>query len=169
MASGSTKAIIAALIANMGIAIAKFVGYVFTGSSSMLAETIHSVADTVNQGLLLFGGYRSRRDATQQHPFGYGRERYFWAFVVSLILFTLGGLFAVYEGLKKLGESGHAIENVQWAIGILLLGMLLGVTPFAPQSRNHRRSRVDRVGGSSFVILGTQSYQSCCWKTLALS
>ena len=125
MASGSTKAIIAALIANMGIAIAKFVGYFFTGSSSMLAEAIHSVADTVNQGLLLFGGYRSRRDATQQHPFGYGRERYFWAFVVSLILFTLGGLFAVYEGLKKLGEDGHAIENVEWAIGILLLGMLL--------------------------------------------
>ena len=115
----------AALIANMGIAIAKFVGYVFTGSSSMLAEAIHSVADTVNQGLLLLGGHMSRKDATPQHPFGYGRERYFWAFVVSLILFTLGGLFAVYEGVKKLGEGGHAIENVEWAIAILLLGMLL--------------------------------------------
>jgi len=125
MASGSNKAIVAALVANMGIAVAKFVGYVFTGSSSMLAEGIHSVADTINQGLLLLGGRQSRKGATAQHPFGYGRERYFWAFVVSLILFTLGGLFAVYEGFKKLGEGGHAIENVGWALGILIFGMLL--------------------------------------------
>ena len=125
MASGSNKAIIAALIANMGIAIAKFVGYIVTGSSSMLAEGIHSVADTINQSLLLLGGHRSRKDATAQHPFGYGRERYFWAFIVSLILFTLGGLFAVYEGIKKLGEDAHAIENVGWGLGILIFGMLL--------------------------------------------
>ena len=125
MASGSNKAIIAALIANMGIAIAKFFGYIFTGSSSMLAEGIHSVADTINQSLLLLGGRRSRKDATAQHPFGYGRERYFWAFIVSLILFTLGGLFAVYEGIKKLGEDAHAIENVGWGLGILIFGMLL--------------------------------------------
>ena len=125
MASGSNKAIIAALIANMGIAIAKFVGYIVTGSSSMLAEGIHSVADTINQSLLLLGGRRSRKDATAQHPFGYGRERYFWAFIVSLILFTLGGLFAVYEGIKKLGEDAHAIENVGWGLGILIFGMLL--------------------------------------------
>ena len=125
MASGSNKAIIAALIANMGIAIAKFFGYIFTGSSSMLAEGIHSVADTINQSLLLLGGHRSRKDATAQHPFGYGRERYFWAFIVSLILFTLGGLFAVYEGIKKLGEDAHAIENVGWGLGILIFGMLL--------------------------------------------
>lgn len=125
MASGSSKAIVAALIANLGIAIAKFFGYFFTGSSAMLAEGIHSVADTINQGLLLLGGHRSRRDATTQHPFGYGRERYFWAFVVSLILFTLGGLFAVFEGIKKLGEEAHMIENVGWAFAILTLGLLL--------------------------------------------
>jgi len=109
----------------MGIAVAKFAGYVFTGSSSMLAEGIHSVADTINQGLLLLGGHRSRKGATAQHPFGYGRERYFWAFVVSLILFTLGGLFAVFEGISKLIEGGHGIENVGWALGILIFGMLL--------------------------------------------
>lgn len=125
MASGSTRAIVAALFANLGIAIAKFFGYFFTGSSSMLAEAIHSVADTINQGLLLLGGHRSRQSATPQHPFGYGRERYFWAFVVSLILFTLGGLFAVFEGFRKLGEEGHAIENVGWAVAILVLGLLL--------------------------------------------
>ena len=125
MASGSTKAIMAALFANLGIAIAKFVGYLVTGSSSMLAETIHSFADTTNQGLLLLGGYKSRKEATPEHPFGYGRERYFWAFVVSLVLFTLGGVFAIFEGFSKLGEHGHVIENVGWAIGILMLGLVL--------------------------------------------
>ena len=125
MASGSTKVIMAALFANLGIAIAKFVGYLVTGSSSMLAETIHSVADTTNQGLLLLGGYKSRKEATPEHPFGYGRERYFWAFVVSLVLFSLGGVFAIFEGFSKLGEHGHVIENVGWAIGILMLGLVL--------------------------------------------
>jgi cation diffusion facilitator family transporter len=125
MASGSTRAIVAALIANLGIAIAKFVGYAVTGSSSMLAEAIHSVADTTNQGLLLLGGHRSLKQATPQHPFGYGRERYFWAFVVSLVLFTLGGLFAIFEGFTKLGETGHEVENVGWAIGILVIAILL--------------------------------------------
>ncbi len=125
MASGSTKAIMAALFANLGIAIAKFVGYLGTGSSSMLAEAIHSVADTTNQGLLLLGGYKSRKEATREHPFGYGRERYFWAFVVSIVLFTLGGVFAIFEGFSRLGERGHAVENVGWAIGILMLGLAL--------------------------------------------
>ena len=125
MASGSTKVIMAALFANLGIAIAKFVGYLVTGSSSMLAETIHSVADTTNQGLLLLGGYKSRKEATPEHPFGYGRERYFWAFVVSLVLFSLGGVFAIFEGFSKLGEHGHVVENVGWAIGILMLGLVL--------------------------------------------
>jgi len=125
MASGSTKAILAALFANLGIAIAKFVGYAFTSSSSMLAEAIHSVADTSNQALLLLGGRRARRDATTAHPFGFGRERYFWSFIVALVLFTLGGLFAIYEGVHKLGEASHEVSNVEWAIGILTLGIVL--------------------------------------------
>jgi len=125
MATGSKKAILAALFANAGIAIAKFVGYVFTSSSSMLAEAIHSVADTSNQALLLLGSQQAARAATTEHPFGFGRERYFWSFVVALVLFTLGGLFAIYEGWHKLGETGHELQNVSWAIGILLLGILL--------------------------------------------
>jgi divalent metal cation (Fe/Co/Zn/Cd) transporter len=125
MASGSTKAIVAALFANLGIAIAKFVGYAFTSSSSMLAEAIHSVADTTNQALLLLGSRRAAKDATPEHAFGFGRERYFWSFIVALVLFTLGGLFAIYEGWHKLGEGSHEVSNVQWAIGILVLGIFL--------------------------------------------
>jgi cation diffusion facilitator family transporter len=125
MASGSTKAIVAALFANLGIAVAKFVGYAFTSSSSMLAEAIHSVADTANQALLLLGNRRAARDATAEHAFGFGRERYFWSFIVALVLFTLGGLFAIYEGLHKLSEGSHEVSNVQWAIGILVLGIFL--------------------------------------------
>lgn len=130
MASGSKKAIVAALFANLGIAIAKFVGYMFTASSSMLAETIHSVADTANQALLLLGGRQAERDATREHPFGFGRERYFWSFIVALVLFSLGGLFAIYEGVHKLGEESHAIANAQWAIGILVLGLVLEGSSF---------------------------------------
>lgn len=125
MASGSTKAILAAMFANMGIAIAKFVAYVFTSSSSMLAESIHSVADTSNQALLLLGNRRAARHATAEHPFGYGRERYFWSFIVALVLFSLGGLFAIYEGVHKLRAPEHDVANVEWAIGVLLLGIVL--------------------------------------------
>jgi cation diffusion facilitator family transporter len=121
---GSTRAIIAALLANLGIAIAKFAGFVFTGSSSMLAESIHSVADTGNQVLLLVGGRRAARVATRQHPFGFGRERFFWAFVVSIVLFTLGSAFALFEGIDKLLHP-HQLESAGWAIGILLVAMLL--------------------------------------------
>ena len=125
MASGSTKAILAAMFANMGIAIAKFVAYVFTSSSSMLAEAIHSVADTSNQALLLLGSKRATKRATSAHPFGYGRERYFWSFIVALVLFTLGGVFAIYEGVHKLSDATHGLSNVQWAIGVLVLGIFL--------------------------------------------
>ena len=120
MASGSTKAIYTALFANLAIAIMKFVGWVFTQSSSMLAEAVHSVADTSNQALLLLGGRRARLEPTRQHEFGYGRERYFWAFVVALILFSLGGVFAIWEGIHKLGEAGHELENAGWAVAILV-------------------------------------------------
>src|SRR5258707_12868418 len=100
--AGSTRAILAALLANAGIAIAKFVGFLITGSSSMLAEAVHSVADTSNQGLLLFGQREARKQADELHPFGYGRSRYFYSFVVALVLFTLGSGFALYEGCPKI-------------------------------------------------------------------
>ena len=124
MEGGSRKAIVAAFFANAGIAAAKFVGFAFTGSASLLAEGVHSVADTSNQGLLFLGGARAKKAADTEHPFGYGRERYFWSFVVALVLFTLGGLFALFEGEEKLRHP-HELESVGWAVGILLIAVCL--------------------------------------------
>ena len=116
--------VLAALAANLSIAIAKFFAFTVTGSSSMLAESIHSVADSGNQGLLLLGARRSRKAANLEHPFGYGRERYFWGFVVALVLFSLGSLFAIYEGLHKL-EHPEPIERPEWALGVLAFASIL--------------------------------------------
>lgn len=123
-AEGSTKAIIAALLANAGIATAKFIGAAITGSSSMLAEGVHSVADTTNQGLLLLGQRTAKRRATTQHPFGFGRDRYFWSFIVALMLFSLGSLFALYEGVEKLIEP-HELESPLVAVAILVVAIVL--------------------------------------------
>ena len=124
-AEGGTRAILAALGANLGIAVAKFVGFLITGSSSMLAEAAHSVADSGNQALLLIGGRRARRAATAEHPFGYGRDRYFYAFVVALVLFTLGSLFSLYEGYHKLRDHSATLDRPQVAIVILLVAVVL--------------------------------------------
>ena len=121
---GGTRAILAAFFANLGIAIAKFIGFLITSSSAMLAESIHSLADTGNQALLLLGGRSARRDPTPEHPFGYGRERYFWAFVVSLVLFSLGSVFALYEGIDKLRHP-HELDSAAIAIGILAIAVVL--------------------------------------------
>ncbi|MFE2046211.1 cation diffusion facilitator family transporter [Streptomyces sp. NPDC059477] len=122
-ASGGTKAIVAALVANLSIAVAKFVAFLFSGSSSMLAESVHSLADSGNQGLLLLGGKRAQRDATPQHPFGYGRERYIYAFLVSIVLFSVGGMFAIYEGYEKI-QHPHEIENWYWPVGVLVFAII---------------------------------------------
>lgn len=119
-----SKAIIAALVANLGIAVAKLVGFLITGSAALLAEAGHSIADTANQGLLLLGGKQARRDEDEHHNFGYGMARYFWSFVVALILFSLGSLFALYEGIKKLGHP-HEVESAGIAIGILAVAVVL--------------------------------------------
>src|SRR5680860_534498 len=124
MHEGSRRAIAAAAAANLGIAIAKFAGFLVTGASSMLAEAIHSVADTTNQGLLFLGGARAARPATPEHPFGYGRDRYFWAFVVAMVLFLVGGLFAIYEGIDKLRHP-HDISSPAVALGILGVALVL--------------------------------------------
>jgi cation diffusion facilitator family transporter len=120
---------VAALIANAGIAIAKFIGWLVTGSSSMLAEAVHSVADTSNQGLLLLGGRTARRAATQEHPFGYGRDRYFYSFVVALLLFSLGSVFALYEGIHKL-ESHEPLTSPIVAVVILVVAIGLETWSF---------------------------------------
>src|SRR6476661_2458026 len=121
---GGTRAILAALAANAGIAVAKFIGFAVTGSSSMLAEAVHSVADTSNQGLLLLGGKRAKRAATPEHPFGYGRDRFFYSFIVALLLFTLGSVFALYEGIEKLAHPGELTSPLV-AIIILLVAICL--------------------------------------------
>ncbi len=120
---GGGKAVVAALSANLAIAVAKLVGFLITGSSSMAAEAVHSFADSGNQVLLLVGGNRARRDADEQHPFGYGRERYFYAFAVAVVLFTLGALFAIYEGIDKIRHP-HALETPTVAIAILVFALV---------------------------------------------
>ncbi len=121
-AAGGTKAVLAALLANAGIAVIKFIAFLLTGSSSMLAESVHSVADSGNQGLLLLGGKRSRRHATADHPFGFGRDRYVYGFLVALVLFTIGGLFALYEGIHKISDP-HELDSPLIAIGVLVVAI----------------------------------------------
>jgi cation diffusion facilitator family transporter len=121
---GGRKAIIAAMLANLGIAITKFIAWALSGSASMLAEAVHSVADTGNQVLLLRGSFVSKRSADPQHPFGYGRERYIYAFVVAIILFSVGGVFSIYEGVDKLTHP-HTLENAWLPIVVLLVAMTL--------------------------------------------
>ncbi|MFC5752984.1 cation diffusion facilitator family transporter [Actinomadura rugatobispora] len=133
-AEGGTKAIVAALAANLGIATAKFVAFGFTGSSSMLAEGIHSLADSGNQGLLLVGKKRSERRRTPRHPFGYGRERYFYAFVVAVVLFTVGAVFSLYEGYHKIHEAiehpGAKMDSPAWAFGVLIAAIIMETFSF---------------------------------------
>ena len=124
MNEGSRKAIIAAFFANLGIAVSKFVGFLLTGSAGLAAEAVHSFADTGNQGLLMLGAKRSVKARDEEHPFGHERERYFWAFIVALVLFSMGGLFALYEGIHKF-RNPHETDNMGIAIGILIVAILL--------------------------------------------
>src|SRR3954449_102250 len=134
---GGTTAILAALAANVGIAVTKFVAFLLTRSSSMLAESIHSLADSGNQLLLLLGGKRARRRATPEHPFGYGRERYVYAFIVSIVLFSLGGLFALYEAYHKFHElrEGHGDDSMfdGWVrfVPLVVLGIAIMLEGFS--------------------------------------
>jgi cation diffusion facilitator family transporter len=139
-ASGGTRAIVAALLANLGIAVTKFTAFLLTQSSSMLAESIHSVADSGNQLLLLVGGRRARRAGTPEHPFGYGRERYVFAFIVSVVLFSVGGLFALYEGYHKL-QHPEPIEAWQW-VPVLVLVVAIGLESYSFRTAVHESNAV---------------------------
>lgn len=143
MQEGSKKAIVAAFVANLGIAATKFVGFFFTGAASMLAEAVHSVADSTNQGLLLLGGSRSKRPATSEHPFGYGRERYFWAFVVALVIFSMGSLFALFEGEEKLRHP-HELESAGWAVAILVTAVVFEGLSLRTAVQESREAKGDR-------------------------
>jgi cation diffusion facilitator family transporter len=120
----SARAVLAALAANLGIAVAKLVGFGFTGSSAMLAEAVHSLADTTNQLLLLLGRRAARRRASAEHPFGFGRERYFYGFVVGLLIFAVGSLFALYEGISKI-INPHPMDSPLIAVAILVVALCL--------------------------------------------
>ncbi len=137
---GSKRAVFAALLANLGIAVAKFVGFAFTRSSSMLAEGVHSLADTGNQMLLLLGDRRSHLPPTPEHQFGYGRERYFWGFVVSIVLFALGSMFAIFEGIEKI-LNPHALESTGWALAILAVAAVLEGSSFRTAIAESNRTR----------------------------
>jgi cation diffusion facilitator family transporter len=141
-AAGGTKAVLAALLANAGIAVIKFIAFLITGSSSMLAESVHSVADSGNQGLLLLGGRRSRRQATAEHPFGYGRDRYVYGFLVALVLFSLGGLFALYEGIHKITHP-HELDSPLVAVGVLVVAIGLETWSFRTAIHESRKVKGD--------------------------
>ena len=139
-AGGGNRAIVAALVANIGIAVTKFAAFLLTSSSSMLAESIHSLADSGNQVLLLVGGRRANRDATPEHPFGYGRERYVYAFIVSVVLFSVGGLFALYEGFHKVRHP-EPIDAWQW-VPILVLVVAIGLESYSFRTAIHESNEV---------------------------
>ena len=145
---GGTKAVVAALLANTGIAVMKFLAFLLTGASSMLAEGIHSVADSGNQLLLLLGGKRSEREATPEHPFGFGRERYIYSFLVAIVLFSVGGLFALYEAYHKWhevhdGQPNELLEGRWWwvAVVVLLGAIVMESLSFRTAIRESNRTR----------------------------
>lgn len=143
------KAVIAALAVNLGIAITKFVAFLFTGSASLLAESVHSVADTSNELLLLLGSGRSRRARTELHPFGFGRERYFYAFVVAVLLFTVGAVFSVYDGVHKMLRP-EEVRSPAIAFVVLVVCAALESLSLRTAIREANRER-GRVGWRHFV------------------
>jgi cation diffusion facilitator family transporter len=183
---GSTKAVVAALLANSGIAITKFLAFLLTGASSLLAEAIHSVADSGNQALLLFGGRRSRRAPTEEHPFGYGRERYIYAFLVSIVLFSVGGLFALYEAYHKAHElhvtHGHPHDSLldsSWAwvpIVVLLAAIVMEGLSFRTAIREAGHLKGDatylefvrRAKGPELPVILLEDLAALCGLVFAL-
>lgn len=150
MQEGSRKAIIAAFLANLGIAIAKFVGFLLTASASLLAESVHSLADSGNQCLLLLGARRARRRTSAQHQFGYGRERYFWSFIVALVLFSMGGLFALYEGIQKVIHP-HETESIGIAVVILVVAICLETVSLLTAVKESRHVKSPDTGWWQFI------------------
>ncbi|HEY7625629.1 MAG TPA: cation diffusion facilitator family transporter [Ilumatobacteraceae bacterium] len=150
MHEGSKKAIVAAFFANLGIAVAKFAGFLITRSAGLLAESGHSLADTGNQALLMLGSKRGKRPADSEHPFGYGSERYFWAFVVALVLFSMGGLFALYEGIDKLRHP-HEIDSAVVAFVILSIAILLESFSLRTAVKEARPFRTNGMGWFEYI------------------
>jgi cation diffusion facilitator family transporter len=147
---GGTTAILAALAANIGIAIAKFIAFLITGASSMLAEAIHSLADSGNQLLLLLGGRTSKREATAAHPFGFGRDRYLYGFLVAVVLFSVGGLFAIYEGVHKIRESEEVGSQL---VAIIVLLVAIALESFSLRTAVKETNEVRKPGESYWAFI----------------
>lgn len=148
MAHGGKGVVYAALGANLLIAIAKFIAAFFTRSSAMIAEACHSLADTVNQVLLLLGMKLASRPDDEKHPFGYAQERYFWAFVVAICIFTVGAVVALYEGIEKIlhhGDPAHGLKHPLWGVGVLGVSIVLEVFSFVVAIREFKKIK----GGQS--------------------
>jgi cation diffusion facilitator family transporter len=141
---------VVALAANIGVALAKFVAWAFTGSASMLAEAVHSVADTANQSLLLVGHRRSRRAETRKHPLGFGRERFFWSFIVAIVLFTAGAVFALVEGEEKLRRP-HELSSFPWTVAVLAIGFCFEAASLRTARRESEAERRDGESWLGFV------------------
>ncbi len=139
----------AALGANLAIAASKFIAFAFSGSSSMLAEGVHSLADSGNQGLLLLGGKKAKKEANEEHPFGYGRERYIYGFLVSIVLFTVGGVFALYEGYEKI-QHPHEVEHWYWPVGVLVFAIVAESFSFRTAIKESNEVR-GKLGWGQFV------------------
>lgn len=122
--ANSLKAILLALGANFAIFVSKLAAAILTGSSAMLAEAVHSLADCGNQGLLLFGMRQAKRAPTEEYPLGWGRALYFWSFLVAILLFSVGGVFSIYEGVHKLG-SPEPLQRPWLAVGVLVFGLVM--------------------------------------------
>lgn len=175
-ASGGTRAIIAALSANLAIAASKFVAFAFSGSSSMLAEGVHSLADSGNQALLLIGGKKAKQAADEEHPFGYGRERYVYAFLVSIVLFSVGGMFALYEGYEKVRHP-HAVEHWYWPVGVLVFALAAEGSSFrtAIKESNHSRGTLSwpeyirRAKAPELPVVLLEDFGALIGLTLALA
>lgn len=144
-----SKAVVVACLANGGIALAKIAGFMVTGAASMLAEAVHSLADTGNQALLLLGSRRGAREASEHHPFGYGRERYFWSFIVAMVLFALGSVYAIYEGVHRVLHP-EPLQSPMVAIGILSVAVLLETWSFKTALTEAREIRGD-MGWLEFI------------------
>jgi cation diffusion facilitator family transporter len=143
---GGNRAIVAAMLANLGIAITKLVAALFSGSGAMLAEAVHSFADTANQILLLIGGRRSRKEADEEHPFGYGRARYLYGFLVAIILFTVGGAYSIYEGVHKL-QQPEPLDVVWLPVVVILVAIVLEGFSF----RTARKESLPFKGSGSWI------------------
>ena len=162
--SESTLAVVAAISGNLAIAVTKFVAAAFTGSSAMLSEAIHSLVDTGNGGLMLFGVHKSRAPPDAEHPFGHGRELYFWTLIVAILIFALSGGMSAYEGITHLSHPTVPV-NPEWSYAVLGLRLCLKALPGYSVEKRSEPKREARESSKQFITRKTRRASRCCSKT----